>query len=409
MSEIAWGSAHSGVRFGLKAPRMPIESGGSVLLTLVCENRSSDTVTVFGFARGYPRSLRVSPPKPDRPHIRVSFADVNVIHPLEGFVRIPAGESAETTLDLSFAFDRRGVGEFDLAFAYDAVRSQGDRAWLPAHGTEVQTAKVRIAIAQATSLRDAGISEATEAELDGLLLTGSADLRDRLTSLDRAGAMFAARRVARVLAPGADATIGWRAFDALSMVGERALDALRDARTTLPHAESALAFAQRWYEAERGAVPPHADRPFTTKLDALIEQPELRGNLLISWAAYDAPEHGSLRLEIVGNGERVAEYRAPGADKPVVRRSKLNPTQMRAMLEALRSARVWLLRPLRERGMPDEPRPVLTIQLDLGEPLQRSIAMWNGEWRQGPAAALAAHLDRMTSEGTGEWSAARPR
>jgi hypothetical protein len=56
------------------------------------------------------------------------------------------------------------------------------------------------------------------------------------------------------------------------------------------------------------------------------------------------------------------------------------------------------LRPLRPQGLPDEPRPALELQLALGENFTRRIAMWNGEWRQGPAFRLADILDRLAAK-----------
>ena len=70
---------------------------------------------------------------------------------------------------------------------------------------------------------------------------------------------------------------------------------------------------------------------------------------------------------------------------------------MQALLEALSYSGVWLLRPLRANGLPDEPRPALEIQLALGETFTRKISMWNGEWRQGPGFRTADLLDRLAA------------
>jgi hypothetical protein len=59
---------------------------------------------------------------------------------------------------------------------------------------------------------------------------------------------------------------------------------------------------------------------------------------------------------------------------------------------------MWLLRPLRKVGFPDEPRPALEVQLALGEPYTRRVAMWNGEWRQGPGFRIADMLDRLAAQ-----------
>src|SRR5690242_15029197 len=77
---IAWGEPSQGVRFGLRAPDAALEAGGPIQLELVCKNDGLVPVWLFGFVKRYPRALRVSPPKVDRPHIRVSFGDVNVLH-----------------------------------------------------------------------------------------------------------------------------------------------------------------------------------------------------------------------------------------------------------------------------------------------------------------------------------------
>lgn len=59
-------------------------------------------------------------------------------------------------------------------------------------------------------------------------------------------------------------------------------------------------------------------------------------------------------------------------------------------------------RPLREQGLPDEPRPVFEVQLGMGAPFCRQVSMWNGEWRRGPASNLADLLDRLASDHIGE-------
>jgi len=39
------------------------------------------------------------------------------------------------------------------------------------------------------------------------------------------------------------------------------------------------------------------------------------------------------------------------------------------------------------------------VRRALGEPFVRRVALWNGEWRQGPASQLADLLDRLAAEG----------
>ena len=71
-------------------------------------------------------------------------------------------------------------------------------------------------------------------------------------------------------------------------------------------------------------------------------------------------------------------------------------------LESLRYGTVWLLGPLRDTGLPDEPRPALEIQLALGAPFHRHVLMWNAEWQWGPAAHLAELLNRLAADGSRE-------
>lgn len=391
--DVHWGSESGGVRFGLRVPA-EAEAGGSVTLELLCENRSGAPVWVFGFHPAYPRSLRVSPPRPNRPWIRVSFADVNVLHPPEAFTRVAPGEVARTGLDLSFAFDRRGAGRWPIAFAYDPVRASARlQAWQG--DGEVTTAVAELLVTTARSLRDAGIDEATEARLDSALLAGSDDAIDLLRSFGRGGAIFAARRLARVLSPGAESTLGWRALDALGLMGAEGRRAVAEVRAQLPHAEPALAFAEDWLAHVAGESPSPAHLPFVMMLERVIEQPDQRGNFLLTWTSVDSSVHGLRRLQIFGDGDRVVTLQLPGAAVPSTRRSSLSPLQLQAVAEALRYAAVWLLRPLREVGLPDEPRPALEVQLALGDPFTRQVAMWNGEWRLGPAKPLADLLDRL--------------
>jgi len=393
---VHWGSANGGVRFGLRVPA-EAESGGTVRLELLCENLSDAAVEVFGFQPAYPRSLRVSPPKPHRPWIRVSFADVNVLHPPEAFTRVLPGKVVASGLDLSFAFDRRGAGRWPIAFAYDPVRaSVRGQAWQPRG--EATTAVAELLVTTARSLRDAGIDEVAEAQLDAALLRGGSDLIDQLRRFGRGGAVFAARRVARILSSGAESTLGWRALDALGLMGAQGRQAVAELRAQLPHAERALAFAEGWLAHLAGEDPSAADLPFVMMLDRVIEQPDQRGNFLLTWTSMDSDIHGLRRLQLFGNGERIVTSRSPGAVVVSTRRSTLGPRQLRAVGEALRYAAIWLLGPLREMGLPDEPRPALEVQLALGEPFAKRIAMWNGEWRLGPARPLADLLDRLAEE-----------
>ncbi len=394
-----WGEPSQGVRFALRAPAEALEAGSTIQLELICENAGLVPVWLFGFVKRYPRSLRVSPPKPDRPYIRVSFGDTNVLHAPEAFIRLEPGATATTGLDLSFAFDRRGAGQFHVAFAYEPVRAAGMvRPWQSRDGKVPLTGIAEVTIERARALREAGVDAATEAALDSLLVAGDPSTVERLRSLGRGGAVYAARRVARVVAGGSEAALGWRALDALELLGQDSLVALQGARDELPHAASALDFARDWLAFRFGSSPNENDLPFVTALQQLVEQPDRRGNFVLSWSAYDSPVHGALRMELFGNGDRIVVVRPPGQAVPSTRRTLLPPRHMLAMLETLLISGAWLLRPLRPQGLPDEPRPALEIQLALGENFTRRIAMWNGEWRQGPAFRLADILDRLAAK-----------
>lgn len=397
MTSITWGNEVEGLRFALAMPELEAEAGGTIVLHLHARNDTDRPQRLFGFIPGYPRSLRVSPPKANRPWIRVSFGDTNVFHPADAFLTLAPGDTASTEIDLSFAFDRRGAGRWPIAFAYDPVTAAGRiDAYTPA--TSALTAVEQLVVVNPRSLRDAGIDEATEDTLDMALLQDSETFLQALREHGEGGTHFAARRVARILSNGAESTAGWRALDALSLLGDAGIDALRQAGQELPHAERALAFAYRWLTHRRGDPADAAHLPFIARLDRLIEQPDSRGNFLLTWTAVDSAIHGSRRLQILGDGERLVTLRPPGATVASTRRSNLSPMQLHGLLKALRYAAVWLLQPLREHGLPDEPRPTLEIQLGLGEPFTQAVAMWNGEWRLGPASQLADLLDRLSHE-----------
>lgn len=395
--DVHWGEEVDGVRFGLRPPPGEVEAGGTIVVELLCQNRSAQPVHVFGFETAYPRSLRVSPPKQHRPWIRVSFGDVNVFHPPEAFTRLLPGATVSTGLDLSFAFDRRGAGAWRVGFGYDRVRASGRMtSWEPSR--EALTSIASLSVTTARSLREAGIDERAEMELDAGLMTADPELVERLRAFGFGGAIFAARRVARILSSGAESTIGWRALDALGLLGDEGVRAVVQTRQQLPHAEKALAFAEEWIRHQAGDAPDPRHLPFLTRLERVIEQPDQRGNFLLTWTSVDSEIHGTRRLQIFGNGERVVTGRLPGGSMATTRRSTLNGMQVTAVCQALLFAEVWLLRELREAGLPDEPRPTLEVQLALGEPFSRYIAMWNGEWRLGPASQLADLLDRLSRD-----------
>ncbi len=371
-------------------------------MELLCQNQGTEPLWVFGFTPGYPRSLRVSPPKSHRPWIRLSFGDVNVLHPPEGFTRLLPGATVSTELDLSFAFDRRGAGAWPLAFAYDPVRASGRLVpWTPPEGTEALTGEIELLVTTARSLADAGIDENVGHELDLLLMGDPPDLIAQLEAHGAGGAAFAARRVARILSAGMESMVGWNALRALLRMGDQGFGALRTAQQEIPHAADVYAFAMDWFRHQRGSSPPEEHLPFITMLDRIIEQPDQRGNFLLTWTGVDSEIHGTRRIEVLGRGERLTSIRPPGDPSPATNRGALPQAQITAIATALRDSMVWLLRPLRQTGLPDEPRPSLEVQLGLGDPFARRLAMWNGEWRQGPARTLAALLDRLSTASDG--------
>lgn len=397
MQEPIFGEAIGGVRLGLAVPVAHTDAGSTIAVELVCENRAQTPVWVFGLKAGYPRSLRVSPPKPDRPWVRVSFGDTAVLHPPDAFTRLGPGETARTMLDLSFAFDRRGVGTFPLRFAYDPIRGMGGmRALGTAGGAALETGTAALVVERASTLREAGIDEATERGLDAMLLSGDPQTATRLGALGRGGAEYAVRRFARVLSTGAEAPIGWRALDALERLGDEGLAAIAAAQADMPHAAAALSFGFDWLRFRLGRPTPEVHLPFVTALEQLRDQPDRRGNFVLSWTPFDSPIHGSSRMEVFGQGDRIVVVRAAGHSVPSTRRTLVGAMQMHALFETLLWSGVWLWRPLRTQPMPDEPRPALEVQLEIGEPYARKIAMWNGEWRQGPGFRLADLLDRLT-------------
>jgi hypothetical protein len=256
----------------------------------------------------------------------------------------------------------------------------------------------QLVVTRARALEDAGIGAELERHLDALLVSGDPSLVERLRAAGSGGLRYAARRVARVLSHGSEAVAGWRALDALEMLGPAALDAVASQAEELPHAAQALSFAAEWLSFRLGMGEAGHHLPFVAMLDELVRQPDRRGNLVLSWTPYDSPVHGSLRMEIFGNGDRIVVVRPVGASVPSTRRTMLTPMHMQALLESLRYSGAWLLRPLRREGLPDEPRPALEVQLALGEPFTRRVAMWNGEWRQGPGFRLADLLDRLAAQ-----------
>jgi len=400
MNKIAWGPLVDGVRFGIAAPDVEVEAGGTIRVQLLCSNSGDRAVHVFGFRADYPRSLRVSPPKADRPFIRVSFADANVLHAPDAFIAVSKGTTVTTELDLSFVFDRRGVGRWPLAFAYTHLRATGGFVTFapPADGTSTGVTELFVTLAR--SLRESGIDANGEASLDTALLCDDPALSTMLGAYGDGGAAFLARRVARVLSPGSESTIGWRAFHALARMGSAGIEAATRAREEVPHAATALDATIAWTQHLMGHAAPPAHLPFATQLEQIIYQPEMRGNFFLSWTAYESAVHGARRVELMGNGQRIISTRTTLDDLPRVTRGSLSEGQVRMVLEALRGAAVWSLSPLRQRALPDEPMPTLDVRLALGNQFHRQVAMLNGEWRQGPGTFLAALLDRLADERT---------
>lgn len=140
MTQPVWGPAIDGVRFGIE----PVASGAPLLLPLHIDNQGRTAVRVFGFSQAYPRALRISPPKPHRPYVRVSFADTNVLHPPEAFTKVVVGALSSTTLDVGFALDLRETGPVQLCFAYDEVRAQVIDPWNAPEGHEATTGLITL-------------------------------------------------------------------------------------------------------------------------------------------------------------------------------------------------------------------------------------------------------------------------
>lgn len=396
MSDVTFGEAIGGVRFGVRRPKLEFEAGSTIVLEIVCENRSTEPVRIFGFAGNYPRSLRVSPPKPARPYIRVSFGDTAVLHPPEAFITLAPGEWAVTGLDLSFAFDRRGVGLWPIAFAYDPIRGSGRTApFTPPPGSEMMTPVIEIAITGPRSLREHGIDAEREAALDRMLHDDDPRLLDSLRAHGPGGLAFAARRLARIGASGSEAHAGFRALASLALLGPSAVSAVAEARTDMPHADACFRVADRWLRHRFGESPSSADLPFASMLEQLADQPEMRGNFLLVWQPCDLAIHGTRRVDILGSGDAIISIRPPSSSMATTTRTMLTPAEMHGLLLRLRRDAVFLMEPMRELGLPDEPRPTLEIQLAIGEPFARRIAAWNGEWRQGPLASLTDYLDRL--------------
>ncbi|MBK6810001.1 MAG: hypothetical protein IPL19_17035 [Sandaracinaceae bacterium] len=140
MTEPAWGPSFEGIRFGLE----PVAPGAPLQIPLHVENHGRVAVRVFGFATGYPRSLRISPPKPHRPYVRVSFADTNLLHPPDAFMKLVIGARLTTMLDVSFALDLASMGPLDLCFAYDEVEAQMVTPWNAPKGVEALTGMITL-------------------------------------------------------------------------------------------------------------------------------------------------------------------------------------------------------------------------------------------------------------------------
>ena len=134
------GSIVNGVQFGIAAP----PPGGALHLPLHVANHGQSVAWVFGFVDAYPRTLRVSPPKEERPWVRISFADANVLHPPDAFIKVPPGGTAQSTLDISFAFNLAETGAVDVLFVYEEVRGQMIKAWNADEGIEAGSAKLTL-------------------------------------------------------------------------------------------------------------------------------------------------------------------------------------------------------------------------------------------------------------------------
>jgi hypothetical protein len=385
MNDVRWGAPYEGVRFGLRPPAVA-EAGGSILVGLLCHNVGNAPVRMFGFHPAYPRALRVSPPKADRPYIRVSFGDVNVLHPLDAFSVLAPGATLETSLDLSFAFDRRGTGTWQLAFAYDAVRTGAHFVAYRGGDEAPQSPVVDLLVSYSRSLRDAGIDEATEAKLDGALYAGEARLLDLLRHHGAGGVAFAARRVARVLSPGAESIAGWNALDALALLGpaghrRRQRGARRDPARR-PGAGVRRALARVPARVAAGPVRPALRHHAGAHRRRAGHARQPAGGLDGRGLGHPRPAPGAdlrqrrAHRDLARPGLRVQphapHHAAPARDAGL---GGGHPAQRRVAGRSAARARP-----------PDEPRPAFEVQLGIGGPFSRQVSMWNGEWRRGPSS-----------------------
>src|SRR5262249_37202123 len=143
----------------------------------------------------------------------------------------------------------------------------------------------------------------------------------------------------------------------------------------LPHAAPALELAIAFTQHRLGRPPPPEHLAFVTALDELVAMPDRRGNFALSWTPYDSPLHGSRHMDVFAGGERIVVSRARGETVPASRRTMLPAAHVQALLDSLRWSAAWLLVPLRAAGLPDEPRPALSVKLALGEPFVRRVAL----------------------------------
>lgn len=398
MTAPAWGPPVGGVRFGLVGPGHPVEAGGHIPMTVHVENNGASPIFVYGFNPQFERSLNVSGPTSTRPHMRVSFGLPGVAHPPEAFAWLVPGTGMSAPLDLSAAFDQRPKGTWPVAFGYDPVAATSDiEPWLPS--TEAASGTVPVVIHRARSLVDAGLDPDTENGLHAQLAANSeVAFADTLKRHGAGVAIFAARKLSRVLAPGPEAIPGWRALDALCSWDDRTgLDAIAQVRAELPHATAALDLAADFIAHRAGGAPPGDHLPFTSLLERCMHDPSARGNLVVCWEPYDSAVLGRKVIVIRGHGGAMVTSRRPNEARPSTVQKTLTEPQMRELLHTMGAAAIWLLRPLRDRGLPEEPRPTLEVQLGLGMPFRRTVTLWDGEWRHGPARDLAELLDRLAS------------
>jgi hypothetical protein len=234
--------------------------------------------------------------------------------------------------------------------------------------------------------------------LDQWVVSGAADTGRAIMQYGDSGIAHVISRLERMTSLDADASLGWSAFHVLPLLGEPAATLIESISPPDGFPGEALAFAREWINFRVGRPPPEAQAAFVGQLEGLIAQAELRGEFVLTWTANQVPGAPQCRMQIYGNGYRVVTQTMAG-EQPVEARSSLDVNQMNVVMESLRHGAVWLLRPTRDQGQPDEGKPTLAVRLGAAPGLDVSITLWNAEWRAGPSYYLVDLLDKLMAEG----------